>query len=89
MEALAIRRCMRSASSDWTSLYTFGLSTNEVLKRESEALLAEAVRLWETTSEPQRLFDGFWYQERDHGPSHAGWWSNPKRMHTEPTDDSW
>ena len=25
--------------------YTFGLSTNEVLKRESEALLAEAVRL--------------------------------------------
>jgi hypothetical protein len=50
--------------------YTFGLSTNEVLKRESEALLAEAVRLWETTSEPQRLFDGFWYRARS--------WAEPR-----------
>src|SRR5262249_48791124 len=29
--------------------YTFGLSTNPVLQRASEALLAEAVRLWEET----------------------------------------
>src|SRR5262249_37876508 len=42
--------------------YTFGLSTNAVLQRASEALLAEAVRLWEETREPQRLFDGFWYR---------------------------
>jgi hypothetical protein len=42
--------------------YTFGLSTNAVLQRASEELLAEAVRLWDETREPQRLFDGFWYR---------------------------
>lgn len=42
--------------------YTFGLSTNAVLQRASEELLAEAVRLWDERREPQRLFDGFWYQ---------------------------
>ncbi|HKB39154.1 MAG TPA: IS1380 family transposase [Gemmataceae bacterium] len=42
--------------------YTFGLSTNPVLQRASEALLAEAVRLWEETRQPQRLFAGFWYR---------------------------
>ena len=34
--------------------YTFGLSTNPVLQRASEELLAEAVRLWDQTREPQR-----------------------------------
>jgi Transposase DDE domain group 1 len=43
-------------------LYTFGLSTNKVLKRRSEALLAEAVQRFEQTGQPQRLFAGFWYQ---------------------------
>jgi hypothetical protein len=42
--------------------YTFGLPTNQVLQRASEDLLAEAVRLWDETREPQRLFDGFWYR---------------------------
>lgn len=42
--------------------YTFGLSTNAVLQRASEDLLAEAVRLWDETRQPQRLFDGFWYR---------------------------
>ena len=50
--------------------YTFGLSTNPVLKRESEALLAEAVRLWEQTGQEQRLFQGFWYC--------AGTWRVPR-----------
>jgi len=44
--------------------YTFGLSTNAVLQRESEALLASAVRLWEQTGQEQRLFQGFWYCAR-------------------------
>ena len=38
--------------------YTFGLSANAVLQRESEELLAEAVRRWEETHTPQRLFRG-------------------------------
>lgn len=42
--------------------YTYGLSTNAVLQRASEELLAEAVRLWDETHEPQRLFEGFWYR---------------------------
>jgi hypothetical protein len=42
--------------------YTFGLSTAAVLQRASEDLLAEAVRLWDKTREPQRLFAGFWYR---------------------------
>jgi Transposase DDE domain group 1 len=42
--------------------YTYGLSTNPVLQRASEELLAEAVRLWDETHEPQRLFAGFWYR---------------------------
>jgi hypothetical protein len=42
--------------------YSYGLSTNVVLQRASEELLAEAVRLWDKTREPQRLFDGFWYR---------------------------
>ena len=42
--------------------YSIGLGMNAVLKRESEALLAEALRQFETSGQPQRLFDGFWYQ---------------------------
>ncbi len=43
-------------------IYTFGQSSNAVLLRETEALLEEAVRRWQETYEPQRLFDGFWYR---------------------------
>ncbi len=68
--------------------YTFGLSTNAVLKRESEDLLAEAVRLWEQTGQEQRLFQGFWYV-RVPGVCPAGWWSRPKPMLRERTGVSW
>jgi hypothetical protein len=59
--------------------YTFGLSTNAVLQRETEGLLAEAVAGYERARQgarqpepprppvPSRLFTGFWYQ--------AGTWS--------------
>jgi hypothetical protein len=43
-------------------IYTFGLSTNPILQRESDALLADAVRRWDETHDPQRLLAGFWYQ---------------------------
>ena len=42
--------------------YNFGLSTNAVLQRASEELLAEAVRRWDATRQPQRLFAAFWYR---------------------------
>src|SRR6516162_1540254 len=54
--------------------YTFGLSTNAVLQRETEGLLAEAVAAFERERQagrqqepprppvPSRLFTGFWYQ---------------------------
>jgi hypothetical protein len=54
--------------------YTFGLSTNAVLQRETEGLLAEAVACYERERQagrhqepprpavPSRLFTGFWYQ---------------------------
>ena len=51
-------------------IYTYGLSTNAVLQRESDALLAEAVRRWDETHVSQRLFAGFWYQ--------AGTWPVPR-----------
>jgi hypothetical protein len=51
-------------------IYTFGQSANAVLQRETDALLAEAVRRWDETHEPQRLFTGFWYQ--------AGTWDRPR-----------
>jgi hypothetical protein len=44
--------------------YTLGLKLNPLLKRHSEALLAQAVAQQEQTGEPQRLFSGFWYQAR-------------------------
>jgi hypothetical protein len=50
--------------------YTYGLSANVVLQRESEALLAQAVQRYATTQQPQRLFGGFWYQ--------AGSWPCPR-----------
>jgi hypothetical protein len=53
-------------------LYTFGLSSNAVLQRDSEALLAQAVQSWEQEQQAarregrapvvQRLFQGFWYR---------------------------
>ena len=49
---------------------TFGQSANVVLQRETADLLAEAVRRWDETHEPQRLFAGFWYQ--------AGTWPAPR-----------
>jgi hypothetical protein len=42
--------------------YTIGLKMNAVLRRESEALVAEAVARFEQTGQPQRLFDAFWYR---------------------------
>jgi hypothetical protein len=44
--------------------YTFGLSSNAVLQRQTESLLAEAVDRFEHTREPQRRFTGFAYQAR-------------------------
>jgi hypothetical protein len=62
--------------------YTFGLSANAVLQRETEGLLAEAVAGYEREGQaarqqepqrpavPSRLFAGFWYQ--------AGTWPCPR-----------
>lgn len=50
--------------------YTFGLRMNPVLRRESDALMAEAVAAYEATGQAQRLFHGFWYQ--------AGSWPAPR-----------
>lgn len=51
-------------------LFTFGQAANRTLQRASEELLAEAQRRWQETRQPQRLFDGFWYQ--------AGTWTRPR-----------
>jgi len=50
--------------------YTLGLRLNPVLKRHSDALLAEAVERYAQTGQPQRLFTAFWYQ--------AGSWTEPR-----------
>jgi hypothetical protein len=62
--------------------YTFGLSANAVLQRETEGLLAEAVAAYDAERQaarqqepsrppvPSRLFTGFWYQ--------AGTWPQPR-----------
>jgi hypothetical protein len=62
--------------------YTFGLSANAVLQRETEGLLAEAVAGYERERQaarqqepprppaPSRLFTGFWYQ--------AATWPRPR-----------
>lgn len=52
--------------------YTFGLSANAVLQRQSEDLLAAAVRGFEETHESQRRFTGFAYQ--------AGSWPIARRV---------
>jgi len=52
--------------------YTFGLSANAVLQRQSEDLLAEAVRGFEETHTSQRRFTGFAYQ--------AGSWPVARRV---------
>jgi hypothetical protein len=62
--------------------YTFGLSSNAVLQRQTEGLLAEAVAAYARDRQaaraeeppraavPSRLFTGFWYQ--------AGTWPQPR-----------
>jgi hypothetical protein len=62
--------------------YTFGLSSNAVLQRQTEGLLAEAVAAYERERQtarqqelarpslPSRLFTGLWYQ--------AGTWPQPR-----------
>jgi DDE family transposase len=50
--------------------FTIGLGMNAVLKRCSDSVLAEAVRAYETTGKPQRLFTVFEYQ--------AETWSHPR-----------
>jgi len=42
--------------------YTIGLKMNAVLRRNSDALMAEAVAGFEQTGQPQRVFDAFWYR---------------------------
>ena len=42
--------------------YTIGLGMNATLQRWTESLSAEAVRQYESTGVPQRLFTGFWYR---------------------------
>jgi hypothetical protein len=50
--------------------YLFGIATNAVLKRISDALLEKAVQNYAQAKTPQRLFDAFWYQ--------AGSWDHPR-----------
>src|SRR5205823_2144854 len=42
--------------------YLFGIAANAVLKRQSDAVLEQAVHARDQTQTPQRMFDGFWYQ---------------------------
>jgi hypothetical protein len=53
-------------------IYTFGLSSNSVLRDQSEALQAQALAQYEQTRQPQRLFDQFLYQ--------AGSWPHPRQV---------
>jgi hypothetical protein len=50
--------------------YTIGLGMNPVLKRNSEETLQSAVKQYEQTGQPQRLFTTFEYQ--------AGSWDQPR-----------
>ncbi len=80
--------------------YTFGLSTNAVLQRETEGLLAEAVAGFERERQaarqqdpprppvPSRLFTGFWYRP-GRGRSRAGWWPRRRPTTGGPTAASW
>jgi len=51
-------------------LYSIGIGMNNVLKRNSEELLQNAVDAYQQTGQPQRLFGGFDYQ--------AGSWDQPR-----------
>jgi hypothetical protein len=42
--------------------YTFGIATNNVLKKRSAALLERAQAAFAATGQPQRLVDAFWYR---------------------------
>jgi hypothetical protein len=53
---------MYAACERWEIQYTIGIGMNARLKQASEALREQAVSPWETTGEPQRLFDAFWYR---------------------------
>jgi|ETNmetMinimDraft_26_1059896.scaffolds.fasta_scaffold30163_1 hypothetical protein len=53
-------------------LYTFGLSSNEVLKKATQGLLDKAVETFEQTGELVRLFDQLNYQAKS--------WKNPRRV---------
>jgi hypothetical protein len=53
-------------------MYTFGLSTNAVLKRATEGLLQRAVERFEQTRESTRLFDQMLYRAES--------WKNPRRV---------
>jgi hypothetical protein len=53
---------MYAVCEDLDVEYLFGLAANKKLQRASETLVAEAVRKFEETKTPQRLFDAFWYQ---------------------------
>ncbi len=50
--------------------YLFGIATNAVLKRASDALLEQAIQAYEQTGTRQRRFDAFWYR--------AGTWDRPR-----------
>jgi len=51
-------------------LYSIGIGMNNVLKRNSDALLQNAVDAYAQTGQPQRLFSGLDYQ--------AGTWDQPR-----------
>jgi len=53
-------------------LYTFGLSTNAVLKRATKDLLQKAVDAFDRTKQPVRLFDPFLYRAKS--------WKNHRRV---------
>jgi hypothetical protein len=52
--------------------YTFGLSSNAVLRAQSAALLTQAAANYAPTRQPQRLFDQFLYQ--------AGGWPHARQV---------
>ena len=64
--------------------YTLGLGMNAVLKRRSDDLLQEALRKYEETGQPQRLFTAFWYQA--HSWSQARWTIVKAEAHAQGTN---
>ena len=53
---------MYDACERLETFYTIGIGMNPWLKKLSEPLLDEALRRYEATGEPQRLFCAFWYR---------------------------